>query len=507
MAIAANRNKVLFLPVIRGFYNRDMTKAAKAAVRNACAELAIDAIFPDDSGCTEGLINGDSDVRAYFDAWRADLADLKALVVFSADFMRERAVQDTVRLLPPDVPVFLVVNNDDPVAMRQGVFGDALCGSFSVVHNLRMLGRELTAGARIDMSDAGCLREVIAEFARIADGIESLRNMRIGMLGVNPVEFATTFTNQMKLFELGFSLHPYELLDMWGDTVLGARLESGASVYEGDFGCVKLRQPITKNDPAVAHFRRQLAETLPRLPDDERKPDMTARCLAWVQRTFERDGIDAGAVHCWPEFEQYFGVRPCSFSMLANELLGKPVVCELDICHAAMARLAWAVTGRAGVILDINNNGWDPRVFNVFHCSQTPVSWLRDGVSMTPNGEIQGVMAPAPFTAVAAATSAAAFHATVFSGHFLRDDPGLRGSSGWAFVPNLPEVMQAMEHRSIHHFVAMHGHVGREVTRALRFRGLDVVDLAAAPLDLDQIEADLPPMPTEQGASCSVFSR
>ena len=215
MAITDRRSKTLFLPVIRGIYDPGLTKAVKSAMRHAVAAAGIDAIFPDDDGYTEGLIQTDADVRQYWGVWRSDLSEIKALIAFSGDFMRERAIQDTVRLLPSDVPVFLMVNNDSPSETDAGRIGDALCGSLSVHHNLRMLGRRILRSCRIDMHEPDCLSGFLRQYRRIIDGIECLRNMRVATIGVNPAEFATTFTNQAKLFELGFSLHPYELLDLW----------------------------------------------------------------------------------------------------------------------------------------------------------------------------------------------------------------------------------------------------------------------------------------------------
>ena len=262
---------------------------------------------------------------------------------------------------------------------------------------------------------------------QVVDGIESLRNLRVAMLGVNPTSFATTFVNQVKLFELGISLEPFELLDMWGAVVLARVAEGDGKAYEGDFGKVRIAHPVRKDDPRVEDVKAKFAELIPNLTQNPRNLDVAARCFLWVQDTFEREGIDAGAVHCWGEFSQYFGIAPCGFAMLANAVLQKPVVCEVDVPHAIMAKLAWAVTGEAGVILDVNNNGWDPRVFNVFHCSQTPPNWIAGDAGMGDYGAIEGNIAPVPFTGIAASTSGDAASAVIFQGQFLREDPGKRG--------------------------------------------------------------------------------
>jgi len=505
MAIVERRKKILFLPVVRGLYPFELTQSAKAAMREAAGALGIEGIFPADDRYSKGVIHGDEDVRAYWEVWKHDLHDIKALIAFSGDFMSERAIQDTARLLPPDVPVFLMVNNDVPGDMTDGKVGDSLCGSLSVHHNLRMLGRRVARSCRIDMHDRECLKGFLRQYQRIIDGIECLRNMRIAMLGVNPSEFATTFTNQIKLFELGFSLHTYELIAMWGDTMLAALADDNAPSYTGPFGVAKFWRPIRKSDPRVEEAKALLAAAIPALPGPE-KVEAIARCFVWIKDTFDRDGIDAGGIHCWSEFSRFFGIFPCAFAMLANHALRRPLVCEADVCHAIMAKLAWAMTGEAGVILDINNSGWDPRVFNVFHCSETPPNWLVQPTRVMDNGRVEGHVAPAPFTAISAATTGDSFHAIVFQGRMLPQKPAMRGSSGWAFVPNLPEVMKAIEGAGIHHYVALKGHLGGEAADALRFRGLIVENLSQEVPAPDAIDAEFAQAGTSMASRCRVFS-
>ena len=487
MAVVERRKKTLFLPVIRGNYPARLTQAVHERVRAAATALELDAIFPDADCGDGGVLRTDAHLRDYWRTWREQLYDIKALIVFSADFMRERTVQDTVRLLPEDVPVFLVVNNDRPGEICGPNVGDALCGSLGVHHNMRMLGRSIVRGARIDMHDPDVLHAVLAAYRRISDGVEALRNIRVAMLGVNPDPFATTFTNQMKLFELGISLHTYELMTLWGDTVMAAQAADDADRHPGPAGDIRFWRPVRKGDARVSATVARLRDIAGALPDDPVKVEMMARCFLWLQDTFEADRIDVGAIHCWSDFARFYGMAPCTIAMLSNHLLRKPVVCELDICHAVVAGLAYDLTGEASVILDLNNNGWDPRVFNAFHCSQTTPNWLRQPPEIGGYGSIEGVLRPAPFTGICAATSSSDFTATLFQGRFLSLDPGRRGSSGWAFVPNLPEVLGCIEQQGIHHFVALKGHLADEVGDILRFRGLRVTDLAAEVPPEDEI--------------------
>ncbi|NLF38563.1 hypothetical protein GX586_03915 [bacterium] len=491
MPIVSARNKVLFLPVIRGIYPAGMTARVTAVVKDVAAGLGIDAIFPADGAYTDGLIKTDDDTANYAAAWLPQLARIKALVVISSDFMRERVVQDTARLLPDDVPVFMMVNNDAPAELVDGKVGDSFCGSLSVHHAIRMLGRRIVRSCRTDMHDRAGVESLLSRFRKIIDGIEGLRNTRVAMLGINPGEFTTTYTNQIKLFECGFSLHSYELITLWGDTVLASLVDEGSKSCRGPFGDVKFWRPVRRNDARIPAVKDDIRKLLPGLSAGEAKVDTLARCFLWVQDTFAAERIDTGAVHCWPEFTRYFGFAPCTLAMLSNHLLRKPLACECDICHAIMMKLAWEMTGEAGVVLDLNNNGWEPRVFNAFHCSQTPPNWLTGPVDACDGGQVLGQIAPAAFTGISAATTAGGFKATVFHGRMLRRASSPRGSSGWAFVPNLPSVLESIQECGIHHYVALKGHIGCEVADALAFRGIEPVDLSQPVPPLEDVEAEV----------------
>ena len=435
--------------------------------------------------------------------------------------MEERGFQDTLRLLPDDVPAFRIFQNDNPSKMDFENRGDAYCGALSMHHNARMIGRCVVSSRGIDMAQDQVMRDTMQEYLLTANGIESLRNMRVAMVGVNPVEFATTFTNQMELFRLGFSIHTYELLDLWGATVLAEKQEKHADSMNQAFPGLKPTNPITSSDPRVAETRKELDAKMGhgRIPDD--KLDLMVRCMVWIKDIFERDAIDAGGIHCWTTFEQYFQIVPCTFASLAASLLGKPLVCETDICHAIMCRLGWEMTGEPGVILDLNNPGWDPRVSSLFHCSQTPAEWISgkgEIVEQTiiegdPNigkgnafGAVTGNLAPVPFTGISAATSTTSFDATVFQGRILKEEVDSFGANGWAFIPNNQDVLDVVHERGIHHCVIIKGHIGREVAKSLSFRGVNTVDLSVPVPSLAEIEKELGPVPKGGRQTCPVHS-
>ena len=523
MAISASRSAILFLPVVRSFFNPELGKKAKERVQKAAGSFGLDGIFPADDLYTGGSICTDADVRAYFEnEWKSRAADIKGMIVVGGNFMEERAFQDTLRLLPADVPVFLLFQNDSPSKMDFENRGDAYCGALSIHRNASMLGRRIIASRGIDMARDEILSAVLQEYLCIIDGAESLRNMRIGMLGVNPVEFATTFTNQMELFRLGFSLHPYELLDLWGGTVLAARQEENPDAAETLLPGIKPTNPISSTDPRIAATKERLSELLGHTRTPAAKVDIMVRSFLWIQDLFERDGIDVAGIHCWTTFEQYFQVAPCTFSVLANSILRKPIVCETDICHAIMSGLAWSMTGEPGVILDLNNPGWDPRVVSLFHCSQTPPEWIAgrgeidehtiiaDAPAVGPGnayGVVEGPISPEKFTAVSAATSATSFDATIFQGQILAEEVGSFGSNGWAFIPNHQEVLDSIHERGIHHCVIMKGHLGDQVRAALEIRGLNVVDRSVPVPALEEIEKELGPVPVGGRQVCALHSR
>jgi len=153
MAITTNRQKVLFLPLVRSFFNPVLGQKAKSAAIAAARELKIDGIFPEDGKYTAGSICNDRDVREYYEKWKGDLGNIKALIVVGGNFMEERGFQDTLRLLPEDVPALLIFQNDNPSRMDFANRGDAFCGSLSIHRNASMLGRSVVSSRGIDMAN------------------------------------------------------------------------------------------------------------------------------------------------------------------------------------------------------------------------------------------------------------------------------------------------------------------------------------------------------------------
>jgi L-fucose isomerase-like protein len=523
VAIVEQRQKILFLPLVRSFFNPVLGQRAKERAVKAAKRLELEAIFPEDGKYTAGSICSDADVREYYNGvWKKELANIKALIIIGGNFMEERGFQDTLRLLPDDVPAFLIFQNDNPSKMDFENRGDGFCGSLSIHRNAAMIGRGVLASRGIDMEQEDILLDTLNEYVRIIDGIESLRNMRVAMVGVNPVEFSTTFTNQMELFRLGFSIHTYELLDLWGAAILADKQERYPEQMKEIFPGLKPTNPITNSDPRVAESREKWGSLLAstRVPQD--RVDLMIRCFLWIKDIFERDAIDTGGIHCWTTFEQYFQITPCTFSALANSILGKPLVCETDICHAIMCGLGWAITGEPGVILDLNNPGWDPRVVSLFHCSQTPPEWIKGTGEVVEQiiiegdanvgkgnafGAVGGEFEPAAFTGLSAATSSTGFEVTVFQGQILRESPDSFGSTGWAFIPNNQDVLDEIHKRGIHHCVIIKGHLGAEAARALEFRGANVVDLSVPVPSLEAIEKELGPVPAGGRGVCPIHSR
>ena len=318
MAIVKSRQKILYLPLVRSFFNKELGRRAKRHMTEAVYELGMQGIMPEDGKYTDGSICSDSDVRAYFDVWKGEMADIKAMIVFGGNFMEERGFQDTLRLLPPDVPVFLLFQNDNPSNMGFSERGDALCGSLSIHANARLLGRSIVATRGMDLGNSKLLLETLADYRRMIDGIECLRNMRVALVGVNPVEFATTFVNQVELFRLGFSLHTYELLDLWGATVLAGKQEEFKDEMAKVFPGMTPDNPIYPSDPRVAKTKKKLASVIANAHIPKDRVDLMIRCFLWIQDIFERDGIDTGGIHCWTSFERYFQITPCTFAAMAN---------------------------------------------------------------------------------------------------------------------------------------------------------------------------------------------
>ncbi|MEI6874989.1 MAG: hypothetical protein WCL50_07650 [Spirochaetota bacterium] len=102
--------------------------------------------------------------------------------------------------------------------------------------------------------------------------------------------------------------------------------------------------------------------------------ETTARICAALRTVREREGADASALRCWPEFQEWKGIAPCAAVAWANDHC-MPTACEGDLPGAAAMLVGRILSGRAATMNDPVALDRRTGCVQMWHCGPGPASW------------------------------------------------------------------------------------------------------------------------------------
>ncbi len=147
----------------------------------------------------------------------------------------------------------------------------------------------------------------------------SLESAKVGLVGYRAQGFYNVGVDELKLYkDIGVLVAHYELSDIFGEDVTEAELEREYAFVKKTFNCSKL------SDEQVT---------------------LVARLIVSADKFVAKNGLDAVAVRCWPEFAKSYGVSPCAM-MSVLQSRGIILACEGDI-EAALSMIAVRAAGEA----------------------------------------------------------------------------------------------------------------------------------------------------------------
>jgi L-fucose isomerase-like protein len=345
---------------------------------------------------------------------------------------------------------------------------DSFCGKMSVCNNLRQYGLpySLTTLHTVAPGHASFQKD-LADFAVTCRVLRGLKGLRIGALGARPAAFNTVRYSEKLLEKYGISVETLDLFEAFGR----------AGRFADNDGAVKRKIQEIKGYVQTAGV-----------------PDAAllkmAKFAVVVDRWMKDCCLHATAVQCWTAMEEFFGVVPCTvMSILSNKL--RPSACEVDVMGAVAMHALVQAGGRAGALVDWNNNyGDDPDKGVVFHCSNLPKD-LFAGAEMdfqeiiagavgkdNAYGTVVGRLKATPFTFLRVGTDEAAgvVRAYVGEGELTDDRLDTFGGYGVCKIPNLQKLLRHIcEHGFEHHVALTPGRVAAGVNEALaKYLGWDV---------------------------------
>ena len=341
----------------RDVFPRALAKKGKQVVMAKLKELGMDVVTVSIDDTEDGVIETASDAERCAEVFKKKAAFIDGIFITLPNFGDERAIADAVKTSGLQVPVFVHAFPDRLEDLSISARRDSFCGKLSVCNNLKQYG--ITYSLRLnhvtDPDSEEFAREALW-FARVCRVTRGLRAAKIGSLGARTTQFKTVRFSE-KLLELsGISVETKSLME----TV----------------------QQINALDDADQRVKQRLTSLREYSPDSASAPDKafitSAKLSVVLEQWVTECRLDAYAIQCWPAMQDAITIFPCAvMSQMSTNLI--PAACEMDVMGAVAMYALQLAGGEPSAVFDWNNNyGNDPDTLILFHCSNCPISLMKD---------------------------------------------------------------------------------------------------------------------------------
>ena len=296
---------------------------------------------------------------------------IDGLVLCPLDFGDERSASKIAEKLR--VPVLLYATKEPPARDHPSLsrVSDSYCGNLSMASGLYR--RKIPFHyAGIFFPDEPAFAAEVDTFARAVAVVKGLRNARIGQVGVRPMTFET----------VGYDEAAMAL--KFGQNVVYANLSDIVSMAKG----------YADDDSAVQKAIATMRETVPAITVAGDYLLNSAKLEVALVEFWEKYGLSALTVQCWPSIQREMGVSMCAMygRLTQRHML---TACETDVLgtlamltnyQAAMGEtlphfVDWTIQHRE-----------NPNCLLSWHCGNAPVSLAADPkeVALRSRGDMTG---------------------------------------------------------------------------------------------------------------------
>jgi L-fucose isomerase-like protein len=431
----------------RSFFPRHLIKSGRETILNLLTAEGIDAVILDTEDTASGGVESLSDAQKCGVLFRKHSDELDGILVTLPNFGDEKAVANSIRFSGLNLPVLVHAFSDDPERMTGENRRDSFCGKISVCNNLRQYGIPftLTRYHTID-PNAEEFKEDLHTFMATCRVFNGLKHLRVGAIGARPAAFNTVRYSEKLLESQGISVETLDLSEVIGACNALSDADSVVKSKEKEF---KEYADVGTVPPT----------SLTRM----------AKLSLVIENWMAENDLHILAMQCWTSLEQYFGITPCAvMSIMSNKLVSS--ACETDVAGAVSMHALSLASGRAGMLLDWNNNyGNEADKAVVFHCGNIPSQALAEkplirfseifaGTVGAENafGTIAGRIKAQPFTFCRITTDdmGGNMKAYVGEGRFTSDPMRTFGSYGVVEVPKLQDLLALICNEGFEHHMA-----------------------------------------------------
>ncbi|NSW56965.1 MAG: hypothetical protein HPY44_13220 [Armatimonadetes bacterium] len=472
--------KLGFVPSYRNRWTEWTQRMRDESMRALSALPGVEVISPgrlDDSGqapagCTQFGAVHDLDeaeiVAAYFAAEGVD-----AVVVCPTDFGDERSTSKIAEKL--GVPLMLYATKEPPASTLPGMarVSDSYCGTLSIAAGLHR--------RRIPFRFAGVLfpdepqfAKELGDFAAAVSAVKSLRNARIGQIGVRPPTFETVAYDEVAMAR------------KFGQNVIFANLDDILYEVRG----------MSDADPQVLEIMAAIRASVPTITVDERYLLNAAKLEAALAGFWSKHGLSALSMQCWPSIQRELGISLCAlFGRLTDRHM--LTACEADILGALsmLAQYGAALGDSLPHFVDWTIQHRDnPNQLLAWHCGNAPVCLAADPASVAlrsrkdMKGELppdpedpqaglyQFQVKPGPVTFCRLAEYDGAWKMLIARGEIQASPETLAGTWAWVEVRDHAALYRTLvEEGFIHHASMIHGDQTEPLRQACQFMDIQPV--------------------------------
>jgi L-fucose isomerase-like protein len=431
----------------RGFFPDHLAKSGRKNLLDTLKKNGFNSVALSMQDTKYGAVETFADAKKCAALFSKNAENIDGIIVTLPNFGDERGVAETISRCGLKVPILIQAEPDTSGKMTIADRRDSFCGKISVCNNLRQAGipYTLTKSHTVEAASAEFNKD-IDDFASVCRIVKGLKNVRLGAIGARPAAFNTVRYSEKILALSGITVETLDLSEILGRTEL---ITDGDKAVKAKLDAIKKYIP-TKSIPADALLK-------------------IAKFGAVIDRWIKDNEINGTAIQCWTSLEEFFGIVPCTLmSMMSESLL--PSACEVDITGLLGMYVLQLAGGTPSAILDWNNNyADDPDKCVLFHCSNIPLSFLKNarmdyqeiiaGTVGKENtyGTVVGRIAPndATFCRITTDDTSGVISAYTGEGEFTNDKLDTFGGYGVMKIPNLQTLLRYICKMGFEHHVAV----------------------------------------------------
>ncbi|HEY9595491.1 MAG TPA: fucose isomerase [Spirochaetia bacterium] len=432
----------------RDVFPAELARRGRAEILEVLAAQGYDVVVLGPGDTPDGVVMTWSDAQRCAALFRQNAARIDGVLVTLPNFGDERAIADTLRLSGLTVPVFVHAWADRIEDLGIESRRDSFCGKLSTCNNLKQYGIPYTIGrAHVLSPRSPQFAEELGWFADVCRVVRGLRGLRVGIIGERTTPFKTVRFSEKLLEASGISVESKSLIDTVAEV-----------------------NALRDDDPLVT---AKLAKLTDYLPDTREVPApamrTTAKLGVVLESWMKEYGVSTYAIQCWSAMQGALKIFPCAImSMMSDTLF--PSACEADVMGAVAMYALQLAGGGATALFDWNNNfGDDPDKLVLFHCSNTPVSFMREAKAglnaMAVKGNprdscfctLHGALKQGPVAWARFSTDeeAGRIVGCIGDGAITADTIRKFGTTGVMAVPRLQDLLYVLATNGFEHHVAL----------------------------------------------------